>query len=214
MAAMSIPLALRARKNDPLLIGLVGTAGVGKDTAAERLVDMHDFIQHAFALPIKTMLEALFLECGIDYARLFEPKLKEQPIPELAGVAQPGQPELTPRALMQTLGTEWGRQMGHGLWLRCADLMLGLPDAPVHDRIVISDVRFPNEADWVRQHGGVLVRIVRPDAMAVREHFSEQLAGGIKCDATVANTGSLADLHETLDDLMYALTGAAPRRAA
>ena len=77
---------------DPLIIGLIGRAGAGKDTAADYLCTAHGFERYAFAQPLKTMLEALFVEVGIDYARLFEPSLKEQPIELLGGVSPSGKP--------------------------------------------------------------------------------------------------------------------------
>lgn len=183
---------------DPLIIGLIGRAGAGKDTAADYLCTEHGFERYAFAQPLKTMLEALFTEVGIDHARLFEPRLKELPILELGG--------LSPREMMQSLGTEWGRSLRGDFWLRCADLCLGLhsaPDAaPVHDRIVVTDVRFPNERAWLTAKAGVAVRIQRDAAPPVRNHASEQHADTLAAQYEIDNNHSLAALHFELDCLV------------
>lgn len=193
----------------PLLLGLCGPAGAGKDTAADYLVDAHGFARWAFAEPMRTMLEALLSECGLDYAHCFEPGLKEQRIPGL---------QRSYRELAQTLGTEWGRQLqGEDFWLRCAGLCTGLQhedparNEPVHDAIVFSDVRFPNEAAWLRARGGVLVRVERPDLEPVRTHVSEQLLDQLQPEHTVHNTGGLGHLQGQLDALIPALLQGLPR---
>ncbi len=181
---------------DPIIIGLCGSAGVGKDTAASYLEQAHGFVTYAFADPLRNMLEALLVEAGLDYAYIYERHLKEQPIPGLG---------LSYRHLAQTLGTEWGRALADDFWLRLAALNLGLPAAPIHDRIVITDVRFPNEAAWVEQHQGRVVRIFRPVA-AVRAHTSEALVDQIVPWARIDNTGTVDQLHEQLDAMVAALS--------
>lgn len=180
---------------DPLIVGLCGPAGVGKDTAADYLVHHQGFVRYAFADPLRDMIEALLVSAGLDYAYIYERHLKEQPIPGL---------DISYRQLAQTLGTEWGRGLTEDLWLRLAALNLGLPLAPVHDRIVITDVRFPNEAAWVESHQGRVVRIFR-SSDAVRPHISEQLVEAIKPWTHIDNTGHLDELHQQLDEMVLAL---------
>lgn len=186
---------------DPLIIGLAGNAGVGKDTAAAYLQQRHHFEPFAFATPLRAMLEALLAECGLDHAYLYEPHLKAVAIPGLG---------LSYRELAQTLGTEWGRALDPDLWTRAAGLCLGLPANPIHDRIVLSDVRFPNEAHWVASQGGVIVRLHRQQAGAVRAHISEQLLDEIQPWACIDNSGSIAELHHQLDALIARLTSDHP----
>lgn len=184
---------------DPLLIGLTGLAGAGKDTVADRLCSAHGFERHAFAEPIRDMLTALLTSAGIDYDYLFERDLKELPVPHLG---------VSGRRLMQTLGTEWGRMVDPDLWVRHAALSLGLHDlprsAPIHDRIVITDVRFPNEAAWIESLGGRVIRVTR-QAPAVAAHESEQHITQLPCTLAIDNTGTLADLHEQVDGLARCL---------
>ena len=169
----------------------------------ERLRTCHGFEVSAFATPMKTMIEALLVELGIDYRWLFERELKEQPIPGL---------NVSARHLMRTLGTEWGRtHLGATWWVRCTEIALGMHGHtaatfhPVHDRIVLTDVRFPEEAAWIRSWGGVIVRIERPGQAAIplATHSSELQP--IRADRIVLNDGSLDQLHERVDLLAAAL---------
>jgi len=184
----------------PLIIALMGKAGAGKDTAAEHLAIAHQFEPYALATPIKTMVQALLTEVGQPDAHrhLHHRVLKELPIAELCNTS--------PRQMAQTLGTEWGRQCLHpDFWLRCADMALGLPDHPVHGRIVISDLRFANEAAWVRAYGGVVIRITRSHYSGlhpVRAHVSESEQDDIIADHHVRNDATRLDLYDELDMVM------------
>lgn len=181
------------------LIGLVGPAGSGKDTAAQRLVEQHGFVAYALAEPIRTMLYAMFSEANIPAAKLFTTEAKAQPIEALNGA--------TPRHLMQSLGTEWGRKLvGEDVWLTVAERHLGLlaGDEPVADRIVITDVRFANEAAWVRRHGGTLVSLERPGAGlqgSAASHSSEAHITEIDTHLALLNDGSIAALWDQVDDM-------------
>ena len=184
------------------LIGLTGLAGTGKDSAAEHLVREYGFVQAAFADPIRSMALQFLEEAGIDHAWMTERFLKERPIPGLG---------VSARALMQTLGTEVGRALHHDLWVRHLHMRLGFGEnpgsvemvAPVHDRIVISDVRFANEASWLRRLGGRLVRLHRDSAPGVRLHPSEQHVLDLPTHVDIWNNGpTLAGLHGLLDGVM------------
>ena len=182
------------------LIGLTGQAGVGKDTVAERLCDVHHFAAESFAAPIKSMLEALLSDHNIDHAHLYERALKESPIPII---------NASPRRLMQLLGTEWGRSIDPDLWVRLAAQRVGLHNlphsSPVHDRLVMTDVRFANEAAWIRSHGGRIVRISRPGTPSVAHHSSETQP--IRADYTIDNSGTVPELMRAIDRMLYTLAG-------
>ena len=187
---------------DPLILGLCGPAGAGKDTAANYLCSAHGFERYAFAEPMRDMLEALFVPAGLDYAYIHEPHLKEQPVPGLG---------FSYRHMAQTLGTEWARaHLDPNFWLRIAELRLGLPNAPIHDRIVITDVRFTNELAWIVNHDGVTARIERPGVAPVRAHVSEQqVAVDGHARHIVDNSGDIQWLHWQLDALVeHLVTGA------
>lgn len=173
------------------LIGLAGVAGAGKDAAAEHLWRQHGFSRYAFAQPLRDMLGALMQGTGIDMrAWMNERGLKERPIPGI---------EQSYRVLAQTLGTEWGRQLDGALWVRIAALRLGLPAQPRFPRIVITDVRMPNEAEWIQSLGGQVWRLDRPQAEPVNPHSSEQLIGQICADAAIDNGSTFGELYRQLD---------------
>jgi hypothetical protein len=164
-----------------LLIGLAGRAGVGKDTAAKYLCDEFTMRQYALASPIKDALSAMGFHRGL-YDR---DDVKDQPIAGL-GVSY--------RKLAQTLGTEWGRAIHPEFWL-----ILGSREwhalSPDFRGMVISDVRFENEAALVRDAGGIVIHIAgpsrRPIAIDGAVHASEGGVERVQDDVVVTNTGSL-----------------------
>lgn len=192
---------------DPIVIGIAGHAGAGKDTAAAYLVERYGFVQASFADPIRSMALLLLEEAGIDHRWLTDRAYKEARIPGLG---------ISARALMQTLGTECGRSLHPNIWVRHMALRLGLPGpemslpgtpaaqaTAVHDRIVISDCRFVNEAAWIHLIGGKVIRLHRNQAAAVRSHASEAQVLALQADVDIHNHGEhFAGLHGLLDGAM------------
>jgi len=136
------------------LIGLTGRAGSGKDTVADFLCETHGFVQLALADPLRHGLQAML---GLTAEQLHRRDIKETPIDWIGK---------SPRELMQTLGTEWARDLIHpDLWLRRAEQRIAQIKASppiLHVAgIVVSDIRYENEADWLRGLGGKLWLIKR-----------------------------------------------------
>lgn len=178
-----------------ILIGLAGLARSGKDTAARYLAAHLTLISYAFADPLKQALASMF---HLTAAQL-EGAEKEQPLPWLGK---------SPRELMQLLGTEWGRDLVHPhLWLLLAEQNLQL--LAEHDQamkgVVIRDVRFDNEAEWIRSKGGVILHLSRPDAAAVAQHSSESGVTKGLGDYLIRNDGALDQLYDELDHFITAL---------
>ncbi len=140
---------------EPTFIGIAGPKRSGKDTLANLLSGALRRPVDSFAAPLRELTCRVL---GMTPAELEE--CKETPIPWLA--------DTTPRTMMQTLGTEWGRDMVHPeLWVRSLF-------ARHQHGCIISDVRFPNEARAIRQRGGVVVRLQRPGTGAGDAHASER----------------------------------------
>lgn len=148
------------------IVAFTGKAGAGKSTAAAYLCEKHGYARTRFAGPLKAMLRALYAGRlpPDEIERRIEGDLKEAPDPLLCGK--------TPRHAMQTLGTEWGRDLiGQGLWTGLwADTVSG------NCRYVVEDCRFPNEGGVIADMGGVIVAIVCPWAGLNDGHSSEHMA--------------------------------------
>ena len=176
------------------LIGLIGQARVGKDTVGEYLHEYHLFNRRSFAGPLKTMLESVFGD-------RFDSGDREQPIDWLGK---------SPRQLMQTLGTEWGRNCVHpDLWVLLAENEWKLHTARRYNvesgiNMVFTDVRFHNEADMILDQGGELWHIVRPDAPQVAGHASELYDWAPYPRQIIVNNGTLDQLYAKIDGLMEA----------
>jgi hypothetical protein len=170
-----------------MLIGITGHAGSGKDTIGEHLVAAHDFRRISFAQPLRAALMAAF---ELDWTH-FEGESKERPVSWIGR---------SPRQLMQTLGTEWGRQcVAQDIWLRVAERRIALGGGTSKVDWVITDVRFDNEAEFIRRLGGQVWRVLRPDAIPVSPHASE---GGVALslvDYTIENDASLDELRQAVD---------------
>ena len=67
--------------------------------------------------------------------------------------------------------------------------------------MVVCDVRYDNEAEWVRNLGGLVIHVERPDASAVNPHSSESGVTKLPGDMTIVNTGTLGDLQLIVREL-------------
>jgi hypothetical protein len=177
----------------PRLIGLTGYAGTGKDTVREILEGQYDLDGIAFADPIRDMLGLLLATVGADEGWMTERHLKEVDIPQLGA---------SYRKLAQLLGTEWGRAIDPDFWVRIAAAKVELCKNFDSAGVVISDVRFPNEATWIRSQGGVLWRVIRPGTAPVRSHASEDLIASLQHDYVIDNLGTIDDLDNAVRAVM------------
>lgn len=186
--------------NPPRLIGLYSPAPrSGKTTVANYLNGM-GYRRLPFAAPIKLMLRPFLTQLGYGDRtdHFLEGEGKEDLIPEL---------RLTPRQLMQTLGTEWGRTCVHPqVWTMCWERMAASNLERGID-VVVDDVRFPNEAAMVRRLGGEMWRVERSNTERQTAHASE---GGLDeyplFDRRIVNTGSLLDLHARVREIVAPLS--------
>lgn len=141
------------------LVGLTGKAGSGKDTFAKFLQKQDVYRKVAFADTIKDMLCVML---GVTREKLEDRKYKEATNLDLL---------TSPRYMLQTLGTEWGRELIH------KDIWNILTKRKIehylqYRNVVVTDVRFDNEADMIRSKGGVIVHMLRNDSNKM-DHASE-----------------------------------------
>lgn len=161
--------------NYPKIIGLYSSVPAsGKSTTADILISEHGYTHLAFASPLKAMIRSFLQSSGysttvIDH--FLSPLGKE--------VELPGLHRCTTRHLLQTLGTEWGRNcispdVWCQLWHRRASQLL-----TQGHRIVADDVRFPEEAALVHSLSGELWRISRPSHHADPEVVAHSSEGAL-----------------------------------
>lgn len=170
-----------------LLIGLTGRKQSGKSTVAKILAVDHNFIERSFAAPIRQFTAELL---GLTPDQLEQEK--EAPIAWLDG-------KVSPRQIMQRMGTEFGRQMVHPeLWVRRALLgAQGYLDTGRH--LVVSDVRFANEATAIRELGGVILHLRRPDADSHTDTHVSEIPLPVKFgDFFVHNLGDIFALEDSV----------------
>ena len=204
------------------LLGLVGRKGSGKDTVGDRLVARHGFVRAAFADPVKWVARDLWPHLTVE--QCWGPIELKEAMDTTLGVS--------PRWLLQRIGTEVGRNgdlatfagLGvsparmrealdrHGVvpgpsaWVDALFRALGAVDT------VITDVRFPNEAEAVRDHNGWVLKILRPgfDTGVGNDHPSEREVDACAFDYLVRNDRDVPELHakvrRILDDLRWRAT--------
>lgn len=190
-----------------LILGLAGRAGAGKDTAAALLKEIvwdtypdDSIFVTGFARRVKAGLRSIF---GLDFEGMTRAE-KERVIPEIGK---------SPRQLMQLLGTEWGREKVHeDLWVTLLSREVMSAETRFEEVVIITDLRFRNERDWIRRHGGAVWWVERDGIQAVAAHKSEESITPMDCDRTVANMGTKEDLERELRRAWEQLV--AQRRAA
>jgi hypothetical protein len=112
----------------------------------------------------------------------------------------------SPRHLMQTLGTEWARNSVHpDFWI-----LLAQKELDAHhfngSGIVYTDVRFDNEADFIRRNGGLVIHIKRKHGPGVAAHAAAHASeAGVMFhpdrDEVISNDGTIAELQEQVAKL-------------
>jgi hypothetical protein len=184
------------------LIGLTGLARSGKSTTAQILCAKYSFERFSFSGPIKSMIRTLLQEAGLtesDTRVFLDGEMKEEPIRALNWKS--------PRFAMQSLGTEWGRELlGDNIWVNLRFLKID-QILRAGGSVVLDDARFTNEVDAIRERGGLVVRIVRPEnafeGTPHSKHSSETQA--LTADRIIVNNGSMADLENNVRELVQSL---------
>lgn len=185
------------------MIGISGWARSGKDTVGTHLIEQHGFERASFADPMREALKRLNplismekdgtwtlteLSAALEHSSWEELKDKSRNI----------------RPYLQRFGTEVGRQMfGENFWVDYA-----IDKMPDGAKIVLTDVRFKNEANAVKALGGKVWRITRPGVQAANDHISEHDLDDYEFDHVISNDKGILDLFETVDTLIGTNVGA------
>lgn len=158
----------------PKLIGIHGHAGAGKDSVANWLADHYsETYIHSFADPLKSACAALF---GVTEDAFYTRDAKETIQPNWG---------VTPRMMAQFVGTELVREHMWKLlkadtedfWIRRMEIELQqLNGYELDDIVIIPDVRFQNEYDWIIRNSGYVIHLTRPHTsgnIGIPSHKSE-----------------------------------------
>lgn len=173
------------------IIGLSGKMGSGKDTVADILVSEYGYTRIAFADALKREVEQSIRHQAFPDGlplNLWEVMLEAKPEDVYAKPTPEGI-----RILLQFWGSDYRRGDDPLFWIRKVGEQIHTHPERMY---VISDVRFKNEADYVRHLGGEVWMVERKDAKqyGIPKHASERLTG-ISTDRTIPNHGTLEDLR-------------------
>lgn len=188
-----------------MIIGLAGLKGSGKDTVGAYLVKEHGFERKSFADPLKRSVAALF---DIPFSEVDKLKNDSGARVELdggpnrvegEGVVSIVYADMTFRTLLQRYGTEAHRGIfGEDFWV---DQTLPVQGYYPGRKIVVTDVRFANEAQRVNHLGGALVQVWHPTAeTALDQHASEVI--DFECDYQLENAGTIDELFAKTETLL------------
>jgi len=207
-----------------MILGICGFIGSGKDTAADYLVNLHEFRRESFAGILKDAVSAVF---GWDREMLEGRSRQSREWREQVDTwwaNRLGIPHLTPRWILQYWGTEVCRQGFHDdIWIASLENKL----RNIRDNVVITDCRFPNEITAIKNQNGQIVWIQRGqlpvwynDALAFNRgpnnigwalsreqlekqqvHASEYSWVGQDFDYVIDNNGSLDNLYNQVKNL-------------
>ena len=197
------------------IIGLTGPAGSGKDTVADLLVTHAGFYKMAFADTLKAEVSEAF---GVEPLYLTHRDTKEHPMSclALAKCADQafvdrmdghhqfyGNPLLhaaarSPREIMQWWGTDYRRKLKSDYWLSKASSHLhSLLANGITSRVVITDLRFDNEADMVKSYGGIIWQVSRPGCeVPAGAHVSEVTGEAFQPSAVLHNSHDIKHLQQ------------------
>ena len=198
-----------------MIIGLVGFIGSGKGTVGD-ILEQKGFIKDSFAKPLKDACAVMFgwsrelLEGDTEMSR----KWREEP--DSYWSEKFGR-EFTPREALQKMGTEAGREVFHkDIWV------ISLLNRAKGKDVVVTDVRFQNEIEYIQGNGGIVIRVKRGEDPAwfplldkikletertkfmQHEHIHKSEWDWVGCEFnyTIANNGTIQDLGKDVERVL------------
>lgn len=203
-----------------MIIGFAGKAASGKTTAAKHLLQQSeaDIAILPMAVVLREEVEDFIRQVGgeaytplvygdqDDKVRIFyvdEQRALEQCSVWTNFVAnhqdiqdQPGQSAVSVRRILQWWGTEYRRAQDHDYWTKAWEKKLQEYDL-TNTHVLVDDVRFANELEIIKKHGGVFIKIERPGFNGANDHSSENsLDHYDHWDLVIENDGSLEQFEQ------------------
>lgn len=178
------------------IIGVCGKKFNGKDTIADYLVNRYQFTKISVGDPLKYGIQQMF---GFSNEQLWGSK-KETVDPFW---------KVTPREILQYIGTDCFRMkfgqdfpnIGENIWAMSLERKIeSLLQRGIH-KIVVPDIRFPNEEKVIRKFNGNIINVIRHNFINQDTHISENSLDQIKVDFHIENT-TFDELYARIDDIM------------
>jgi len=171
-----------------MIIGLSGYARSGKDEVAKILVSEFNFERVAFADAIRDLLYQMNPLIGVTRLQTM--------IDAVGWDIAKQHPDV--RSYLQNLGVGARKLFGNNFWINQAlnPHVYEHPIVGVNKNIVVTDVRFENEADMIKSLYGQVWRVRRQNVEPVNQHVSEVALDDYKFDQILKNEGSLDELKE------------------
>ncbi len=213
-----------------MILGFAGKAATGKTTAAKHLVPLLDkeCVIVPMAMLLRDEVEAFLCDLGAkeyvplvygdqnDKVKVFyvDEASAKRACPQWPGFVaanreiqdQDGKTAMTVRRILQWWGTEYRRAQDPDYWTKAWGRKVeGLDLAKMH--VLVDDVRFINELQVIKEHGGLVVKIERPGFEGANNHASETSLDDYHAwDGVLVNDGSLSDFKAKATELMLKLT--------
>lgn len=179
-----------------MIIGISGYATAGKDTVGAILVQQYGFSRVAFADRLKALaveLDPILAIKGPEHPTFhcsLSQLVDDYTTLDAAKMAVPAV-----REYLQKLGVACRDKLGEHVWVWAA-----LQDLP--KMAAVTDVRFVNEADAIREAGGFVWRVNRPGVAPINGHVSEHALDHYPFDHYVQNDGTIDDLRTVVSALV------------
>lgn len=191
---------MESQQKLPPIIAITGTIGSGKSTLLKHLVDKYGYVEMNFADALKE-IGAIF---GFTNEQLYGTQKQKLEIHEKWNISA--------RTFLQKVGTEIFRDslpkaipamvFTYGVWVD----ILQQRYTKLGKRIVIGDLRFLNEARFVRDNGGIIVRTLRNNKVSSAsgvefKHASELELNSIDPNFIIDNDKySIKEVQKQIDD--------------
>lgn len=179
-----------------MIIGILGRRNVGKDTVSDYICNKYNYTKLTLAEPLKEICKILF---NFSDEQLYGNK--KEVIDEYW--------KITPRRIFQYFGTDILRKdvskiipdINEDFWINMIIKKIKDSDIKYH---VISDVRFQNEIDKIRENNGIIIKIERNISVKYNtdNHESENNIDFLIGDYLLVNNGTFKELYNMIDNIM------------